>query len=370
LRPSWVEVDLGAVTHNVGVISAAIAPAGVCAVVKANAYGHGDVPIAEAALAGGASQLAVALVEEAIRLREAGVEAPILLLSEPEPRDAGEVIAWDLLPTVYRLPFASALAAVAPRPYPVHVKVDTGMHRVGAGASAAHELLAFIGSEPALELEAVWTHFAVSESDESFTLRQVSLFDDFVDAAEIAGSRPKYRHAANTAAALLYPETRYTFARIGLGIYGMRPAPDVAPELDLRPAMRVTSRVSMVRRLPAGARPSYGRNRPLAADSFVATVPIGYADGVSRRLADANAEVLIGGRRHPFAGAITMDQIVVEVGDTPVGVGDEVVLLGRQGDAEITADEWASRLDSINYEIVCDFGPRLPRRYHGAASDD
>ena len=153
--------------------------------------------------------------------------------------------------------------------------------------------------------------------------------------------------------------------RIGLGTYGLRPAPGYAPDVDLRPAMRVMSRVTYLRRHPAGTRPSYGRVRPLAQESTVVTVPIGYADGVPRRLADLGGSVLIRGKRHPFAGTVTMDQVVVDVGDDAVELGDEVVLLGRQGGEEISADEWAQRLGTINWEIVCGFGPRLPRRYLG-----
>ena len=367
MRPSWVEVDLDAIAHNVGAIAAAIAPAAVCAVVKADGYGHGDVPVAEAALAGGASLLAVALVEEAVRLREAGIDDRVLLLSEPDPSDAAEVVAWGLEPTVYNRRFAAALDEAATSPHPVHVKIDTGMHRVGADPEAALALVQYVDGRPSLDLAAVWTHFAVSEADESFTRRQLAAFNDFLAAAAASGLRPRFRHAANTAAALLYPESRFDFGRIGLGIYGMRPAPGIAPDLDLRPAMRVTSRVSMVRRLSAGTRPSYGRARPLPADSYVATVPIGYADGLSRRLSQAGGEVLIGGARYPFAGTVTMDQIVVDVGDAPIAAGDEVVLMGRQGDAEIAAEEWADRLDTINYEIVSHFGPRLPRRFSGGS---
>ena len=153
--------------------------------------------------------------------------------------------------------------------------------------------------------------------------------------------------------------------RPGIGIYGLRPAAGYAPEVDLRPAMKVVSHVAFVQRHEAGTRMSYGRRRPMPADGTVVTVPIGYADGVSRRLRDAGGEVLIGGRRHPFAGSVTMDQILVDVGDMPVDVGDEVVLMGSQGDEEITADEWARLLGTINWEIVCGFGPRLPRRYVG-----
>ncbi len=170
-------------------------------------------------------------------------------------------------------------------------------------------------------------------------------------------------HAANTAGGLGHPEARLDLVRAGIGIYGLRPAPAFAPEIDLRPAMRLVSRVSYVQRHPAGTRPSYGRSRPLPAESSVATVPVGYADGLARRLGDTGGGALIRGRRYPFAGNVTMDQVVIDVGDDPVEVGDEVVFLGRQGEQEITADEWAERLGTINYEIVCGFGPRLPRRY-------
>ena len=364
MRPSWVEVDLDAIRHNVSEIRRAVAPAAVCAVVKADAYGHGDVPVAEAAVAGGASWLAVALVEEAVRLREAGIRAPILLLSEPSPAEAPQVVAWNVVPTVYRRSFAEAVAAAAPGPYPVHVKVDTGMHRVGADPADALELVRYVASEPLLELTGLWTHLAVAEEDADFSKLQVSRFAEFVaDAADVAGASPGTIHAANTAGALEHPDARFDMIRAGLGIYGLRPAPAVGESLDLRPAMRVVSEVALTRRLDAGARPSYGRQRPMPAAGTVATIPIGYADGISRRLSHVGGEVLIRGRRYPFAGTVTMDQIVVDVGNDPVAIGDEVVLLGRQGDDEITAEEWAEHLDTINYEIVCVFGPRLPRRY-------
>lgn len=363
MRPSWIEVDLDAITHNVAGIRRAVAPAVVCAVVKADAYGHGDVPVADAALRGGAEWLAVALVEEAVRLREAGIDAPILLLSEPDPSDAAQVVAWDLRPTVYRRGFARALGDAASAPHPVHVKVDTGMHRAGADPDAAADLLALVEDHELLRLEGLWTHFAVAEEDTDFTATQLRRFEDVVAARRAVAGPDLLLHAANTAGALAYPQARLDLVRVGIGIYGLRPATHIGPDVALSPAMRVVSRVAMLRRLPAGARPSYGRRRALPAPATVATVPIGYADGVDRRLSSLGGEVLIRGRRHPFAGTVTMDQIVVDVGDEPVEVGDEVVLLGAQGRQEISADEWADRLATINYEIVCRFGPRLPRRY-------
>ena len=362
MRPSWVEVDLDAVTHNVRLIAAEVAPATLCAVVKADGYGHGDIPVAEAAIAGGATSLAVALVAEAVRLRDAGIDAPILLLSEPPPEDAATIVTRRLIPTVYRAEFAHALSAAADSPLPVHVKVDTGMHRVGAEPDAIAALAETIIADPKLELEGLWTHFAVAEEDVEYTKRQLATFDDVHAELAAQGIVVPMLHAANTAGALMFPEARLDMVRVGLGIYGLRPAPEVGGSLDLRPAMRVVSRVSMVRRLPAGARPSYGRRRALTADSYVATVPIGYADGFSRRLS-AGGRVLIGGVARPLAGTVTMDQIVVDGGDAAIVVGDEVVVLGAQGEASITAEDWADLLETINYEVVCHFGPRLPRRY-------
>jgi alanine racemase len=339
------------------------APAELCAVVKADAYGHGDVPVAETALEAGASWLAVALVEEAIQLREAGIDAPILLLSEPPERSAGEVVSWNLIPTVYTTGFVNALSQIAKGPLRTHLKVDTGMHRVGATIADAQDLVATIVADRQLELEGVWTHFAVAEEDAVFTKRQLETYLGFVETLKNVGVDVPIRHAANTAATLLYPEARLDLVRIGIGIYGQRPAPGIVPDLDLRPAMRVVSHVSMVQRHAAGTRPSYGRRKGLPVDAQVATVPVGYADGLPRALGAHGGEVLVGGKRHPLAGTVTMDQIVVDVGDDPVEVGDEVILLGSQGAEEVTADQWAEHLDTISYEVVCQIGPRLPRRY-------
>lgn len=362
MRPSWVEVDLDAIQHNVELISQEVGDATLCAVVKADGYGHGDIPVAEAALAGGATSLAVALVEEGVRLRDAGIDAPILVLSEPPHEDAAIIADRRLIPTIYRFEFAAALAAAADGPIPVHVKVDTGMHRVGAQPEDVAALVTSVIDEPKLELEGLWTHFAVAEEDAEFTKRQLAVFNEVRAQLDADGVVVPMLHAANTAGALLYPEARLDMVRVGLGIYGLRPAPHVAPHLALRPAMRVVSQVSMVKRLEAGERPSYGRRRPLPSAATVATVPLGYADGISRRLSESG-QVLIGGQARPLAGTVTMDQLVVDMGTAAVAVGDEVVVLGSQGDHAISAEDWAELLDTINYEVVCHFGPRLPRRY-------
>jgi alanine racemase len=238
------------------------------------------------------------------------------------------------------------------------------MHRVGATPEAAVVLAAAVAQGP-LHLEGLWTHFPVAESDPDYTRGQVLVLQEVIDRLAAQGVRPDLVHAANTAGALGLPEARFDLVRIGIGMYGLRPAPGFAAAVPLRPVMRLVSRVVHLQRLPAGARPSYGRRRPLAAEATVATVPVGYADGLSRHLGETGGAALIGGRRHPFAGTITMDQAMLDVGDAPVAVGDEVVFLGGQGSEEITADEWAQRLSTISWEVLCGFAPRLPRRYLG-----
>jgi len=369
MRPSWIEIDLAAIEANVRAVRDAVAPSEVCAVVKADGYGHGDVPVAEAALRGGAAWLAVALVSEGVRLRDAGIDAPVLVLSEPFADDLVDVVALSLTPMLYRRKCAESIAAEAERagraPYPVHLKLDTGMHRVGVQPADALELARFIRDDDRLILAGIATHLSVAEEDADFTQRQLGTLNRFRKLLAAEGIEDLTVHAANTAGALDHPDARFDLVRVGLGIYGLRPAPGTGPGVELRPAMRVLSHVSFVQRLPAGARPSYGRRRALERTSTVATVPVGYADGIPRRLSAAGGRVLINGKRYPYAGTVTMDQVVIDVGDDPVDVGDPVVFIGTQGDEEVTATEWADLLETINYEIVCQFGSRLPRRYLG-----
>ncbi|MGI9648129.1 MAG: alanine racemase [Acidimicrobiia bacterium] len=362
MRPSWVEIDLEAIRHNVQQIAGAVAPARLCAVVKADGYGHGDVPVAEAALGAGAEWLAVATVTEGLRLREAGIEAPVLLLSEATPADAAVIVQHNLVPTVYSQGFLAALSGAVHGSLAVHVKLDTGMHRVGVDEATAAGLLDQIRQDDRLTVGGIWTHFASAEDEAVFTRGQAEQLRGFVAESSPESEAPLV-HAANSAGALLYPEARFDMVRVGLAMYGCYPSEACRQVVELRPAMRVVSQVVHVRRLPAGARPAYGRIRALDRESTVATAPIGYADGITRRLAKIGGEVLIGGAHRPYAGVVTMDQIVIDLSDDPVAVGDEVVLLGRQDEEEIDADEWAKHLDTVSWEILCGFGPRLPRRY-------
>jgi len=370
LRPVWAEVDLGAVRHNVSRLLALARPGQLCAVVKANGYGHGAVPVARAALEGGATWLGVALVEEGVELRDAGLEAPILVLSEP-PLDAmDEVVGRRLTPTVYTeagVEAAAKAVAAAGIDYRlnVHVKVDTGMHRVGAAPEAALGLADAVNRRPELRLAALWTHLAVAdEPDNEFTAEQLERFERVRLTLQRRGVLPDLVHAANSAGLIAHPASRYNFVRCGIAIYGIDPDPALAGRVDLRPAMSLKAQVAYVKEVPAGDRISYGLRYQFDEHAVVATVPAGYADGITRRLSFVDGEVLVGGRRHPIAGTVTMDQIMIDCGaDADVAPGDEVVLIGRQGSEAITADEWAARLDTIAYEVVCGIGPRVPRVY-------
>jgi alanine racemase len=375
-RPAWAEIDLAAVAHNARVLARVAAPAELCAVVKAHGYGHGGPAVARAALAGGAARLAVALVDEGVELRRHDVTAPVLLLSECGPEAVDTALAYGLTPTLYSAEGIAAFAAAARaagQRTAVHVKVDTGMHRVGAAPEDLTALIAAVGREPLLYLEGVWTHLPVADGelpeDRAYTEGQLDLFDRLIAALAGAGVHPPVLHAANTAGTIAFPRARHDMVRCGIGLYGYAPSAGVARALTeqtggdrLQPAMSLKAQVVAVRELNAGERPSYGRLRPLPERSVVATVPIGYADGVPRTLFGAGYEVLIGGKRRPLAGTVTMDQIVVDCGpEASVRPGDEVVLLGTQGSETVTADDWAAMLGTISYEVVCGVGPRMPR---------
>lgn len=315
--------------------------------------------------------LAVALVEEGIALRDAGITARIIVLSEP-PLDAMPgALAANLEPAVYtRDGIQEALRAVLRAPgvpvWPMHLKVDTGMHRVGCSPDEAVELARAIDRRPELVLGSVWTHGAVEdEPDNDFTKIQLAVFDDVVRRIGAEQIPVPFTHVANSAGAIAHPAARHDLVRCGIAIYGVAPSPEVdalVPEPGLRAAMTLRSVVSFVKVVAAGEGVSYGLRHTFDADTVVATVPLGYADGVARNLGLAHGEVLIGGRRRPIVGVVTMDQLMVACDDS-VHVGDEVVLIGDQGGERITATEWADRLGTISYEIVCGISARVPREY-------
>lgn len=362
-RWAWAEVSAGAIEHNVRVLAATVAPAQVWAVVKANGYGHGSILAARAAQAGGAQGLCVALVQEGVVLREAGITGPILVLSEQPPAALPAAVHHELALTVYSEAQLAALAAWGAVGHPVHLKVDTGMRRVGAAMHDAVAVADAIAASPAVRLDGVFTHLAVAdEPDNPFTDHQLDRFDDVLAALRAAGHHPPFVHAANSAGALVHPRARHDLVRAGIAIYGISPGPGADHACAaLRPALSLHARVSHVKRVAAGERVSYGLRHTFERDTTLATLPLGYADGVPRRLHAVGGTVLVGGHRRPIVGAVTMDQLMVDCGDDTVNVGDEAVLIGAQGSHRITAAEWADALDTIAYEIVCGISARVER---------
>ncbi len=372
MRAARAEVDLDAVAHNTRELVRFVAPAQLCAVVKADGYGHGAIAVSEAALEAGASWLGVALVEEGAVLRKAGIDAPILLLSEPRNSDLDAAVRYGLRLTLYTNEGVRAAARAARaigETAKVHIKVDSGMNRVGVRPADALELAREIVDSPDLEFEGLWTHCAAADDPTNpFTEVQLVRFNEVTADMAAAGMEPTVRHVANSAAAIDRADARLDMVRTGIAIYGVAPAPVLADRLDLRPALSLHAEVSLVKRVRAGEGISYGLRHRFESDATIATIPIGYADGVPRALSKAGGEVLVHGRRRPIVGVVTMDQLMIDCGDDDVAIGDDVVLIGTQGNESITARDWADLLDTIPYEIVCRIGPRVPRHYHRARS--
>lgn len=365
-RPAWLEIDLAAIAANARILSDLVAPAGLWAVVKADGYGHGAVPVAEAALDGGAVGLCVALVEEGVELRQAGIGAPILLLSEPPLAAMATVVDFDLTAAIYTLPGLLALSeasSLAEARSCIHIKIDTGMHRVGADAEDGAALISRAMAMPAIEVEGIFTHFAnADDPDDPLTTQQAERLEAVTERYPTV----PLLHCCNSAAALTRPDLRMGMVRAGIALYGISPGSAVALPAGIRPALALKAHASYAKEVAAGERISYGQRYQMPAFGRLLTVPVGYADGVPRALAAAGGEVLVNGRRCVIAGTVTMDQVTVNAGmDGDATVGTEVVLLGCQGTEEVRAEEWAARLGTIGYEIVCRFGSRLPRRYLG-----
>ena len=367
-RPTRIDVDLDAVRDNVARLRRG-ANTDVCAVVKADGYGHGAVPVARAALAGGATWLAVALVEEGIVLREAGIDVPILLLSEPALVAINALLDGQLTPAVFTDGFIDALddAAVARDiMLDVHLKVDTGMSRVGVPEALWSQRMAQLASARRLRVTGMFTHLArADEPHEPTTSMQISRFDAAVALAHEHGLKPTCNHTANSAGTLLHPDAHKDMVRPGIAIYGLSADTDVdAADHGLVPALQLSCNVAFVKHIQAGTEVSYGHRWQAPHDGWLATLPIGYADGVPRALRN-QVDVLIGGRRKPMVGTVTMDQVLVFCGHDEPSIGDEVVLIGRQGDEQVRVEAWAKAADTITYEIVTQLTARLPRHHHG-----
>lgn len=374
-RWAWAEIDLGAVRHNMKVARDFVGEkTHILAVVKADGYGHGAIQVARTALDSGADHLAVATVDEGIKLREGGITAPILMLAEPPISAIPFILENNLTPTVTTIDFALALgeqADLAHRQAGFHLGVNTGMNRIGIHYTEAIEFLKTIDFHRGLRLEGVFTHFATADASDDWDFKiQLSHFTECIEAMRMAGIDPGLVHCANSASIIRYPQTYFDMVRWGICLYGLHPSSVTYGKADLRPAMSIHARVTHVKEPPLGEGVSYGLLYRSPGSVQIATLPLGYADGLRRNLSD-NMSVLYKGYLMPQVGRICMDQCMFEVSPGPsrvhpvprVEVGDEVVIIGEQGDNLMTLDMMADALGTINYELACGFGMRLPRVY-------
>ncbi|MBV9707239.1 MAG: alanine racemase [Chloroflexi bacterium] len=368
-RPTWVEVDLNAIANNTQRIKALVGSrVQVLVSLKADAYGHGAVRVARTTLHNGASMLGVATVSEATPLRQAGITAPILVFGYVPPWQMREAVRQDVTVTLYTLEPAQALSRAAlalGKSVKVHVKVDTGMGRLGVRYEQLHEvvtLLREVSALPGLELEGLYTHLATADSsDQLHAHRQLARFQHVLHALEQQGLRPPLIHAANSAATLSLPDSHFGLVRPGIAIYGLDPSNEVRLPQGFRPALSFKTQVAQVKMVPPDECISYGCAYVTERPTVVATLPVGYADGF-RRAPKNWGVVLIHGQESPILGRVCMDQCMVDVTHIPqTRIGDEVVLIGQQGSATLTAEQVAERLGTINYEVVAEILARVPR---------
>lgn len=369
-------VDLTAIRHNVSRLREQARGAGLMAVVKADGYGHGMIPAARAAIAGGASWLGVATLDEAMILRRAGVEGRLMcwLYAPGEAFEEAVVAGVDLSATsVGQVAEITRAAGRAGRTVRLHLKADTGLSRSGAAVAdwpLVVDAALRAQAEGLAEVVGLWSHMACAdEPGHPSIAAQLRRFEDAVELAEKAGVRPEVRHIANSAATLTLPEARYDLVRPGIAVYGLDPIPSLgtARRLGLRPAMTLTGRLALAKRVGAGEGVSYGHRYVTSAETTLGLVPLGYADGIPRQGTNL-LEVWAAGRRRRIAGTVCMDQFVIDVGDDEIQAGDEVILFGPGDQGEPTAQDWADTLGTISYEIVTRIGARVPRTY-GEPSD-
>jgi alanine racemase len=364
-RSTWVEVDLSAIAHNVRRLCDIVGPdVGLLAVVKADGYGHGAVKVARTALNNGASMVGVACVSEGIALRREGITAPILVLGYTPAWQSREALLNDITVTLFSAHVAQAFSKAAGdlnRRARCHVKVDTGMGRLGLLPHEAVDFLRGIAHLPHLEIEGLFTHFSVADSDADYTRWQLARFGEVLEQIRHSDLTIPYIHAANSAGLLTLPDARYNLVRAGIALYGLAPSPEVPLPEGFRPALAFKTQVAQVKSLPPGSYVSYGNTYRTQGNERIAVIPVGYADGF-RRAPRHWGEVLVKGQRAPIVGRVCMDQTMINVTHVPhVRQGDEVVLIGQQGDEKITVDEVAERLGTINYEVVSEILARVPR---------
>ena len=369
-RPTYVEIDLAALQHN---FRQARHQAGdgcaLLAVVKADAYGHGADRVAPALQQAGADLFGVAMVEEGVELRRVRVSRPILVLGGVYPGQETELLAHELVPVIFEMETArrlNALALASGRKLLYHLKLDSGMGRLGFRAEELPATLGALAELPGLVMDGLISHLAVADDPtHPFTAEQAGLFREALSLVRAAGFTPRYIHLSNSAALFSQQFPECNLVRPGIALYGGLPAPDFAERLDLRPVMSFRTAVAQLKEVPAGTGVSYGHRFVAGRSTRLAAIPVGYADGYSRQLSNVG-EVLIRGRRARVAGTVCMDWTLIDVTDIPqVEVGDEVTLLGSDNGQSITAEEWAQRIDTINYEVFCQVSKRVPRFYLG-----
>ncbi len=366
---AWVEIHLGALAYNVQQLVKLLSPGTqLMAVVKADAYGHGAVTVAQTVLESGASWLGVATVPEGIQLRESGIESPILILGAAHTPEQIQAIAqWKLQPTLcspkQALVFADTLETLDyPTPIPVHIKLDTGMSRLGTNWQQATEFVQLVRRLPHLVIASIYSHLATADSPDPRVMQvQQQRFTQAIAQIQAQGILPPCLHLANSAATLADPALHYDIVRVGLAIYGLYPSPHLRHKIDLKSVLQLKARVTQVKTITPGTGVSYGHQFIAREEITLAVVGIGYADGVPRHLSN-KMQVLIRGQRVPQIGAITMDQLMLDVSSIPdIQEGEVVTLLGEQGTEKISADDWANLLNTISWEILCGFKHRLPR---------
>lgn len=374
-RWAWLEIDLNAIRHNASAVKKMIGSGRhMMAVVKADAYGHGAVRVAKTALNSGADYLGVATVDEGIKLREGLVNAPILMLAEPPASAIPLLLAYKIMPAVYSSEFAIKYAEAADSMglrAPYHLAINTGMNRIGVRWDEVVNFMHQIGFHRALELEGVFTHFATADCPETLDFHiQAKRYIEAVEGLRAAGINPGIVHCANSAAAIRYPDVRFDMVRLGIGLYGYQPCPETTPLIELRPAMSVHARITDTRLVPMSEGVSYGLNYRSPGSVKICTVPVGYGDGLRRGLS-SRTDFLVDGVRCRQVGNICMDQCMFEVDLRSYArrrrvdpqVGDEVLIVGQQGDAMVTIEEMCETLGTIPHELCIGFAQRMPRYY-------
>lgn len=363
-RPTWAEVSLKNIADNFSKVRKIVGPkVKIMACVKADAYGHGIIPVSKRFVFSGADYLAVACIDEAIKLREDNVELPILILGMIFEKDVPALFEYRLTPTVCTTELAFAINKMAGQlkcVAKIHIKVDTGMNRIGIVHENAFDFIKKISTLKSLKIEGLFTHLACADINGGYTLRQLGLFNQLLAALKKEGIKIPLVHAANSMGVIGYKESHFNMVRPGLMLYGLSPRSDL--DIKLKPALALKTKVVYCKRLPKGEGISYGHIYVTRADTNIVTLPIGYGDGYPRNLSN-EGYVLIKGRRFKISGRVCMDQVMVDVGSLKVPLGEEVVLIGSQGKNKITAEELARYAGTISYEIVCGFGLRVPRIY-------